>query len=216
MVRFARRGGSNRARDGNFVMKISLGLIVMLATLGLATVCFTAEASGKTDTNGTIKLNPTSKESHQIRIGEIKRRAITGLIGTTAIVEPDVLKLVHVTPRIRARVERLVAEPGQLLKPGDTIAILSSIELGTAKADYLKARSLEQISAQNLQREERLFKDKIASAKDVLDARANHETMLAEYQTARETLALLIPPSQIDQLNWSTGKQSLSEFDLTS
>src|SRR5438876_2342450 len=52
--------------------------------------------------------------------------------------------------------------------------------------------------------------------KDVLEARAQHDTALAQYKAARETLRLLIPASEINQLRWSDNGQPLSEFPLAS
>jgi len=162
----------------------------------------------------TISLGEGSKAQADLKFAEIKRKKLSDLISATAVIEPDAHKIAHVTSRIRARVLKLIAEPGQEVKPGDPLAVLSSIELGQAKADYLKSRVLEQIAAQHLEREERLFKDKIASAKDVLEARANHEVALAQYNSTREALRLLISPKELAGLTWSQNGQPLSDFTL--
>jgi cobalt-zinc-cadmium efflux system membrane fusion protein len=122
----------------------------------------------------------------------------------------------RVTPRIRGRVSRLIADPGQTVKPGEPLAILSSAELGQAKTEYLKARSLSEIARQHLAREESLYQRKVASMKDVLEARAANDTALAQYQAARETLSLLIPHAEIARVNWSAAGHTLSDFALTS
>jgi cobalt-zinc-cadmium efflux system membrane fusion protein len=165
--------------------------------------------------DGVISLGQGSKALADLKFAEIKRKRLSNLITATAVIEPDAHKLAHVTSRIRARVLKLIAEPGQEVKPGDPLAVLSSIELGQAKAEYLKARVLEQIAAQHLAREDRLFKDKIAAAKDVLEARANHEIALAQYQSTREALRLLISPKELQGLKWSENGEPLSDFTLT-
>jgi cobalt-zinc-cadmium efflux system membrane fusion protein len=137
-------------------------------------------------------------------------------ITATAIIEPNASAVAEVTSQIPARVVKLVAQLGERVRTGEPLAIMSSIELGQAKTEYLKARSLEGITHQHLQREEELYAKKITPMKDLLDARAQHDAALAEYQAAREKLRLLIPLGQINELQWSDNGQPLSEFPLTS
>lgn len=124
--------------------------------------------------------------------------------------------MAQITTRIPARVVKLVAAPGERVRPGQPLAMLSSVELGDAKAEYLKTRSLEAIAAQNLKREEDLYRQQISAFKDVLAARAAHDTALAQYEAARERLTLLIPPDDLARLKWSGNASPLSEFPLTS
>jgi cobalt-zinc-cadmium efflux system membrane fusion protein len=164
----------------------------------------------------TIKLNPAAEAEHQIEVTAVRKRRLGDLISATATIEPNPRDVARVTPRIRARVVRLIADPGARVRPGEPLAILSSIELGQAKTEYLKARSLSDIAHQHLAREESLFQRKIASMKDVLGARAAYDTAFAQYQAARETLSLLIPPAEVSHVSWSAAGRTLSEFALTS
>jgi cobalt-zinc-cadmium efflux system membrane fusion protein len=163
-----------------------------------------------------VKLNPNSQAEHQIEVAAVAKKRLGDLISATATIEPDPRKVARVTPRIRARVVRLIADPGARVKPGQPLVLLSSIELGQAKTEYLKARSLSEIAHQHLTREESLYQRKIASMKDVLEARAAYDTAFAQYQAARETLSLLIPPAEVARVSWSAAGHSLSEFALTS
>ena len=66
-----------------------------------------------------------------------------------------------------------------------------------AKAEYLRAKSLQDIAEQNLKREEELFSKKIAPMKDVLTARAAHDTALLNSSCLREKFRLLIPAAEL-------------------
>ncbi len=183
-----------------------------------ATAAWTAPAAAQQPTarvNGAITLPPDAKALQDIKVAPARLKMIAGLVSATAVVEPNINNVVHVTPRIEARVAKLLVDLGKEVKPGDRIAILSSIELGQAKNEFFKARSLEQITARNLAREERLFRDKIAAEKDMLDARARHDEALAEYRSAREKLRLLLPGIDVDRLSASGDGQPLSDFSLT-
>ncbi|MDO8431428.1 MAG: efflux RND transporter periplasmic adaptor subunit [Candidatus Binatus sp.] len=196
-------------------MNHTIASLMLALLLAVASPAMAGAATDKLPAKGTISLGQGSKAQADLKFAEIKRKRLSNLIAATAMIEPDARKIAHVTPRIRARVLKLIAEPGQEVKPGDPLAVLSSIELGQAKAEYLKSRVLEQIAGQHLAREERLFKDKIASAKDVLEARANHEIALAQYKSTREALRLLISPKELAGLAWPENGPPLSDFTLT-
>jgi membrane fusion protein, heavy metal efflux system len=151
-----------------------------------------------------------------IGLGRIERRRIASGVSATAIVEADANRVAHVTSRISARVVRLLAEPGERVKAGQPLAVLNSVELGKAKTDYLKARSLENIAAQHLKREQQLYEQKIAAQKDVLEAQAAHDSAYAQLKASHETLILLIGPDEVRGLGWSGSGHPLSEFTLDS
>jgi membrane fusion protein, heavy metal efflux system len=153
----------------------------------------------------------------EIRMAPVRKKPLMDNINATAIVEPEPSMVARVAPRIQARVVRLIVELGQPVNAGDPLVVLSSIELGKAKTDYLKAKSLESIASQHLEREQKLYDDKIASKKDVLNARGDYDTALAELQASREFLRSLIPEADIGRIGWSNNQaRPLSEFTLIS
>jgi cobalt-zinc-cadmium efflux system membrane fusion protein len=162
-----------------------------------------------------LKIAPSSQAHREIVVVPVKVKSVTNRIIATAIIEPDAATVAQITSEIPARVVNLIAPLGQSVRPGESLAVLSSVELGRAKTEYLKTRSLEGIARQQLAREESLYARKITPMKDLLEARAQHDTALAEYQAAREKLRLLIPANQISKLQWSGNGQPLSEFALT-
>jgi membrane fusion protein, heavy metal efflux system len=163
-----------------------------------------------------VQISAPSQARRQLVLSPVMRKAITGRISATAMVEANAGAVAQVTSEIPARVVKLVAQLGQRVSRGEPLAIMSSVELGEAKTGYLKARSLEGITSQHLRREQELYAKKISPLKDLLEARAQHDSALAEYKAAREKLRLLIPASQISELQWSGNGQPLSEFPLIS
>ena len=190
-------------------------IAVLLAML--LTPLVAGAAMGQAQLEGSIvKLAGGSNAAGQIVLTSIDRKQITGEISATATIEADAGAVAHITSRIPARVVKLVADLGQQVVAGQTLVILSSEELGQAKAEYLKTKSLLAISEENLRREQDLFERKIAPMKDVLEARAAHDTAMAQFKSSRENLRLLIPPRELDGLGWSDNGRALSEFSLAS
>ena len=195
-------------------MKQVFGIFTILLAIATLPV-FPAAAAQEQAAGSVIKLSSDAQASHEIAVAPVVRKQVADEIAATATVEPDADNIAYVTPRIRARVVKIIVEPGQRVNPGDPLAVLNSIELGQAKSNYLKAKSLEDIAVKHVEREQRLFADKISAEKDVLDAQANQAAALAELRSAREALRALLPQSQIDSLRWSEKGAPLSDFTLT-
>jgi cobalt-zinc-cadmium efflux system membrane fusion protein len=191
-------------------------LSLLTAVVFLASVA-TAESKQQAPANDmTLAIDSASEAARHIKLVPAQRLKSTGKIAATATVEADADAVAQITTRIPARVVKLMVSQGETVKAGEPLAILSSVELGEAKAEYLKTRSLEAIAAQNLKREKDLYARQISALKDVLAAEAAHDTALAEYEAAREKLTLLIPLYQLAHLKWSGNSAPLSEFPLTS
>lgn len=163
-----------------------------------------------------VSIDAASEAARHIRLAPARLGMTADKVAATATVAPDANAVAQITTRIPARVVKLIASPGETVRPGQPLAILSSVELGDAKAEYLKTRSLEAIAAQNLKREQDLYARQISSLKDVLTARAAHDSALAQFEAAREKLRLLIPSNELTHLTWSGNARPLSEFPLTS
>lgn len=187
------------------------------AFLAALSLCVAPPAFSQGQTSDSVlRVAPGSRAAVEIKLADVARKKIHEVIATTALVEPDPRLVAHIDAPIAARVMTLIADPGQQVKPGEPLAILSSPELGAAKTEFLKQRSLNAIAQQNLDREERLLQQKITSMKDVLDARAAQATAFAQYRAARETLQLLLPNANLDNLYWSDKGQPLAQFPLSS
>lgn len=163
-----------------------------------------------------LKVALDSELQRQIVLKPVERQRLRDVIAATALIEPDANAVAHITSRISGRVVKVIAQLGQHVKAGEPLAILSSIQLGEAKTNFIKARALQQIAKQHVDREEGLYARKIAAQKDVLQARADYETARAQYQAARETLKLLTPGEQLGRLDWNASGPPLSDFSLSS
>lgn len=196
------------------------GGVVVNARIAILTTSFIALtqalAIAASPSNGVLKVALNSDLQHQIVARPVERQRLKDVIETTAMVEPDANAVAHITSRISGRVVKLVAQLGQKVKAGEPLIILNSIELGQAKTNYIKSKSLLDIARQHLDREQSLYAKKISAQKDVLQARADYDTARAQYEAARETLRLLIPPDQLGRVNWNASGPPLSEFALTS
>jgi len=139
----------------------------------------------------SITLAPEALEGQIFETAVVTRQSIRSAIHATANIKPNEYKLIHVSPRIEGKAVKVFAELGDLVQPGQTLAVLDSIELGQKKSILRQAHTALSVTKANYEREKRLFEQKISSEKDFLDAQGAYQQSAAAYQAAFEALELV-------------------------
>ncbi|GJL51887.1 MAG: RND transporter [Nitrospirales bacterium] len=149
-----------------------------------------AERGGE-EHSDEITVAPEALEGQTFQTAVVERRVVRVAIQSTANIKPNEYKLTHVSPRIEGKAVKVIAELGDLVKPGQILAVLDSIKLGSKKSTFRQARTTLLINKTNYEREKRLFEQKISSEKDFLDARGAYQQSVAAYQAAFEALEMV-------------------------
>ncbi|CDZ80893.1 Cation efflux system protein CzcB [Candidatus Rubidus massiliensis] len=84
------------------------------------------------------------------------------------IIEPD--KLAHVIPKVSGIALEAYKNIGDMVQMGDLMAILESQDLADIKASYLASISRQKLAASILEREDKLYKQKVSAGQDYLNA----------------------------------------------
>ncbi|MCZ6690324.1 MAG: efflux RND transporter periplasmic adaptor subunit [Planctomycetota bacterium] len=238
------------------VIGIALGAALMygLATAGLAPIWpgpspeerehgREDDESGEEDPEeheehrGAVRLTEEGMRAARIRVESVEPRPISRNLETTAVVKLNEDHLVHITPRVSAKVESIAgvsaenslvdcdtcrnsppvkAVLGTDVEKGDILATLDSIDLGLAKAEYLRLREAVEIAKAHFEREERLLIKGTTSEKEMLDAKGEYLNTGALINSSRENLLLLgLSMNEIESLSW-THKERASHFHLRS
>lgn len=148
----------------------------------------------KPEEQGAEKLLALTAEEAQragIKIQKLELQEKTEQITVTATIQANQDKLAHVAPRVPGRIVKVSANLGDKVKPGQTLALLDSIELGEARSTYLQAASEAEVAQANFARAQRLNADSIIPEKDYLRARAEHEKARAALRAAADRLRMM-------------------------
>lgn len=168
------------------------------------------------ESEGIVRLSPEALRSLTLQTAPVERRPLTEDIRVTAVIKPNENRLAHVSPRISGRVVEVYKLLGDTAKTGEVLAVLDSVELGKAKADYLKFQALTNVQGKNYQRAQRLFAQHIVSQKEVLEAEAAYLAVQAEFEAAHATLHLYgLSNEETHRLTWQS-KEPISQFPLLS
>ncbi len=160
--------------------------------------------------DGVVELTPEAAAHAGIRTARVEERVLAGEIETTGQVGFDRDRLAHVSPRIPGRVHRVEARLGQQVSSGETLVEIDSIELGKAKAEFLRAKAKEELARGIWDRERKLFADRISSEQEVLVAEAERREAATALHTAEETLHLYgLSQARIDTLRYDDPQASI-------
>jgi len=155
---------------------------------------------------GLVELDPTAAAASGIRVEPAAMRALLPELRTTGRVAFNENRLAHVGPRSEGRVAEVKADLGAQLQAGQVVAVLDSVELGRARADYLGARAGLRVAESMLAREEALLAEKITSQAEVLAAQASYEQARASTSAAAETLRVLgLTTAEVEGLDFGAG-----------
>lgn len=92
-----------------------------------------------------------------LQIDKVKPSEVHDTLRLSAQVELDQHGVARIGASVTGRVTRIDAILGQNVKKGQRLALLSSIELGKAQSDYLKARSQVNLQRLTVERAKRLL-----------------------------------------------------------
>lgn len=132
----------------------------------------------------------------------------------TLRLDPDRMALVG--PRIEAKVERVVRDLGDAVRRGDALAVMSSLQLGEAKAQHLALKARLETARAAYDRERRLYEDRISSQAEVLEAEALYRAAQADVDVVHERLRLYGLSEERIEAIVPDADEPLSFFRLTS
>nr|WP_315402252.1 efflux RND transporter periplasmic adaptor subunit [uncultured Duganella sp.] len=95
----------------------------------------------------------------------------------------------HVVPKLSGVVTAVMAELGQSVKQGQVLAVIASSGLSEQRSELLSAQRRLALAGTTLERERRLWQDKISAEQDYLQARQAMSEAEIAVQNARQKLS---------------------------
>ena len=82
---------------------------------------------------------------------------------------------------VQGRVFQVFVKPGDYVRAGQQLMLVEGLEIGEIKAGFLKAKANLDFYQANFQRQQKLIEQNIGSQKSFLEAQAEYEKALAEF-----------------------------------
>ena len=124
-------------------------------------------------------------------------------------------RVVNVVPRVSGVARAVSGFLGDRVKAGHVLAVIDSRELADAKSAYVSSRERTNLAQIKFNRERRLWKRKIASEQEYLDARsALAEARIGERAAEQKLHALGYTSDQLKKL-FDTSNGSFTRYEVT-
>jgi len=162
-----------------------------------------------------IKIPPDVLKSHPLSFTKLRERGFYEEIVLPGKVSFDLERMANVGSRVPGRVNKVYVKEGDMISNGSPLAVISSIELGTAQADYLKSRARLEVLKSQLDRANDLFEQKIISTKEFEMTNVEFRTVKTEMETSLNSL-LVYGLSQNEITELEKGKLAPSMLTLRS
>lgn len=162
-----------------------------------------------------VHLDKQQRERLNLKIAKAEAGSASAMVQAPATVRFNADRVARVGPRLEAKVVKVTKDLGDKVEVGATVAILDSVELGRAKAQYLTARARFNAAYAQYQRDQKLSEQQITSEAELLESRAAYQQARAKRDAARAELRLYgLSESDIESIAVG-GDQPLSRYALT-
>jgi membrane fusion protein, heavy metal efflux system len=127
----------------------------------------------------------------------VERKAIASTLNGRLTWNED--KTVRIYTPFAGRVTRILVQPGDKVKQGQTLAVIASPDFGQAQAEARRAQGDFALAQQNIARIRDLYQHGVAAAKDLNAAEADYARAESEQQRTQARLKLYGGGTQVDQ-----------------
>ncbi len=131
--------------------------------------------------NSRVTLSKESARLINLETAPVKIEKITGELTIPATVEPNQDLEAEVGSLIQGRVQKLFVKIGDFVKSGQVLMTLEGLDIGTIKADYLKAKASLDFTKSAYERQKKLYDNQIGSQKTLLETQSEYQKALAEF-----------------------------------
>jgi len=150
---------------------------------------------------GIVRLSAAELEEFAVRVDTIGAGRLEMTLRLTGEIVPNPDRLAHIVPRVAGIVREVQKNLGDEVSAGEVMAVLESRELADAKSAYLAAQERAALAEAVFSREENLWKRKISSEQDYLEAkRADAEARIALRAAEQKLHALGFDEDYVKQL----------------
>lgn len=181
-------------------MRLSIIVIVLAACL-----CAGCDKAEKTPATPQAKIDgeTVTFAPGSPQLSSLVSEAATEHAGAAASLNGRLVwnedRTVRIYTPLAGRVDRILVQPGDRVQQGQTLAVISSPDLGQAQADARRSQGEYALAEQNLARVKDLHQHGVAPAKDLNTAEAEFARAESELKRTQVRLKLYGGGNQVDQ-----------------
>jgi membrane fusion protein, heavy metal efflux system len=138
-----------------------------------------------------IRLSEEEVKDAGITVEELKPHKMSGALTLTANITANQNSVAHVAPRVEGLLIKVNANLGDKVTKGRELAIIDSIPMGEAQAEYRRTESELRLSQTNFDRANGLIKEGVVPQRQWQEAKSTLERAQASFRAATDRLQML-------------------------
>nr|WP_172687589.1 efflux RND transporter periplasmic adaptor subunit [Pseudomonas syringae]ARO44853.1 Cobalt/zinc/cadmium efflux RND transporter membrane fusion protein CzcB family [Pseudomonas syringae pv. actinidiae] len=140
------------------------------------------------DEEGKIELTAAQIDAAGIEVAAATPRSMTTSVTFPGEIRFDEDRTTHVVPRVNGIVDQVNVELGESVKKGQVLAVIASQQITDLRSELEAAQRRTELARLTMQREKKLWEDKISAEQDYLLARQTYQEADISMANARQKL----------------------------
>lgn len=162
-----------------------------------------------------VQLTKAQLDEMGVKLGVAGPGALLEKLSLAGKVVLDPRRIAHIASPVSGVVQQVAVHVGDQVKTGDVLVVLNSRELAQTRSSYLAAQALLDLAKASFEREQRLYKQKIAPEAEFLQARQELREAKINLNLAKNQLrAIGLNPKELPAIA-SKPNQALTRYKLT-
>jgi len=138
--------------------------------------------------DGLLRIDPEMLRDLRITTARAEARPAGETVSALGELRVNEDAYAEVSSPVPARVVKVLAGPGDVVKAGQVLVELHSPDLGKARAEYVAARARADLAQKTVERKRQLATDRIVPARELQEAEADAADAGAAVRAARASL----------------------------
>jgi cobalt-zinc-cadmium efflux system membrane fusion protein len=151
----------------------------------------THEGHGHAEETAGVTMAPEVVKEFGIDVEQAAAGVIEQVVRLPGEVVYNADRIAHVTPTVAGTVREVNFSVGDCVRAGQVMAVLNSRELAEARSAYLAAKARLGLARENLERDRRLFQEKVGTERAVIESRQAFEEAEIRVNQAESALRAL-------------------------
>ncbi len=161
-----------------------------------------------------IQAPPIVRE--HVRVEPVALHGVPEVVTAPGEVALDLKQVAKITSRIEGQVEKIHAQLGDRVKPGQPLVVIRSLQFDQIIEEYLVGKAQADVAENSFQRTEKLRADDIVSERKLIEDKGRYLETKARYQHIREKLLNMgLSAAELTGLERGTHEES-HRYTLTS
>lgn len=167
--------------------KTAVFILALLATGTVLQGCHRAENA---DDQKEEKFQVTDTLLNSLLIDTVKEASALSQINLTGSIAPDENKTVKIFPMVSGVAQDVHVQLGDVVRQGQTLAIMKSAEMAGFTKDYISAEADLRSAKRTFESTQDLYKSGLASQKDFEQAQSDYQKAQAESKRAEAVIGI--------------------------